>query len=261
MKKFYFVLMFFVLEFGFSQGNSTLSYYVTPRDGDMNKLVNSADVAIPVCNTLRGIIKLEKGECFFEVYGITQDGEATVNYNSALPPPITPCISSSQPIYPLRINLTKPTTFGDVTPVQYLKFTAFNYGVSTIAARFRDEDNNGRKVVSSGLGASFNLGFTRGFAQITPRKITHWFLNGGLFVGLSSTELNSSNVTDSGAWGDVKRTNATFNYGPCLIIGRNNFGLMFTYGFERALGADSERWIYNDKPWFGIGLTSSIGFF
>ena len=303
MKKFYFIMIFFIVGSSFSQSILRLTYYVTPRDegklireqrtivhqptkpivgGETpeqldiihtyNKLASMEDATnsvttstnvIPVCTTLRGFIKLDSsGKCVFEPYGITQDGTATLVYNAAVPPPVVPCISSATPYFKTHINLASPTTFGDVTPVQYLKFTSLNYGVSTLAARFRGEDNNGRKVVSGGLGAGLNISFTRGFAEITPRKITHWYASFGMFGGIATAELNSSNVTNNSTWPSAdKRTNATINYGPCLILGRQNFGILFTYGWERALGADGEKWIYNNKPWFGIGVASSLGFF
>lgn len=262
MKKNYFLLMFFIFTYGFSQGNSTLSYYVTPNDGESDMLVDESGAKITVCNTLRGFIKLEKGKCVFEVYRISRNGSNTTKHNSeVIPAGETKCITAADTYKDLYIDLEPPQKYGDPYYAKYLKFTALNYGVSAIAARFRGDDNNGRKVVSTGLGAAFNIGFSRGYAQITQRKINHWFVNGGAFLGLASVELNSSNVTNSSGWGEVKRTNATVNYGPCLIFARNNLGVVFTYGWERALGADGERWIFNHKPWFGIGVTSSLGFF
>ncbi|MBN8641242.1 MAG: hypothetical protein J0L86_05450 [Flavobacteriales bacterium] len=295
--------MLIIFECSFSQGIFRLTYYVTPNDtGKLvreqknvvpqtrkvppadakqfevdiietyNKIASLEDASapgtinttvIPICNTLRGFIKLDSnGKCVFEPYGITQNRTETLKYNGSLPPPPIQCLTSTTPHYKTYISLPTPATFGSISTVQYLKFTSLNYGVSTLAARFRGDDNNGRKVVSGGLGAGLNITFTRGFAEITPRKITHWYLSAGLFSGLATTELNVSNVDNSFGWPTTdKRTNATINYGPCIILGRQNFGLLFTYGWERALGADGEKWIYNNKPWFGIGVSSSLGFF
>jgi hypothetical protein len=271
MKRNLFVLACFAFVasiYGQNQSVGNLRYYITTNDQDKLRLGKDPSKIVHICNTVRGIVKLgSDGVATFDVFSYVSDDPATINYNNGKAldkqclgtATIIDTAANAKPAF--IINLPKRGTLGASTPYTYLKYTSWNFGVSTIGVRFRGEDNNGKNAVGASVNAAFNGGFTRGFVQISPRKLTHYYLNFGAFAGVASTELNSATVSDANAWGTAKQTNPTVMYGPCLIIGRNNLGLVLTYGWENALGSDHQRWIFNDKPWFGIGIASSLGFY
>jgi hypothetical protein len=46
-----------------------------------------------------------------------------------------------------------------------------------------------------------------------------------------------------------------------LLLGRNNLGLSISAGYEYAIGPYSKGWIYQGRPWVGIGIITSLGMF
>ena len=47
--------------------------------------------------------------------------------------------------------------------------------------------------------------------------------------------------------------------GYTVTIGRNNFGITLSLGFDMALGQNSTTWIYQNRPWLGIGVSTNLG--
>jgi hypothetical protein len=151
--------------------------------------------------------------------------------------------------------------YGDATKVLVLPFKTWTYGLNSIPFRYRGSEKNNANEIPSTVTSSFqlavNFGRTYGLSQITSRGITSWSVTGGLFFGPSSAELKKETVQDPSMW-TTNQTNPTLTYGLNIILARNNFGLVFAYGFDNALGKNSDKWIYDNKPWFGFGVNTSF---
>ncbi|WP_250429254.1 hypothetical protein [Pontibacter ruber] len=52
-----------------------------------------------------------------------------------------------------------------------------------------------------------------------------------------------------------------YSYGVSTVLGRNNFGFTFSFGFDASIGKNSSQWIYHHKPWFGLGVSTGLGMF
>ncbi len=101
-------------------------------------------------------------------------------------------------------------------------------------------------------------GFTTGTAKINHERITHFYFTTSAFVGATSASLKTETVTNPQLL-SIDQNNVAFAYGLNLMAGRNNFGVSFSLGFDVALGKNSSIWIYQNKPWIGIGFSSNLG--
>ena len=53
--------------------------------------------------------------------------------------------------------------------------------------------------------------------------------------------------------------NVALSYGVNAMFGRNNFGISLSLGFDVSVGKNSDLWIYQNKPWLGIGVSTNLG--
>lgn len=173
-------------------------------------------------------------------------------------------------------NIDKPSTLtdrrefiGDPTKVLYVPYSGFTFGVATIPFRLRGSaeiastEKTKTTVTSPKPDIAFTGGWTTGKSVITNRSIINYSVTFGAFVGLTGAEIKDG-VVKSGSelYGTKKtQTNPAFSYGASATLARNNLGLVFALGFDTSLGDYSGDWIYQNKPWFGIGLSANLGIF
>jgi hypothetical protein len=141
-----------------------------------------------------------------------------------------------------------------------LGYSGWVFGASAIAARVRFAFGSTPETGVSGFNFAFFAGRTWGRAYINPRRIIHAGLTVAPFVGVSTTEMRKNVYTDETAWVS-DRTAMTVSYGGNVIISRNQLGLVISYGYESVLGPNSSQWIYNWRPWLGVGVAANLGIF
>ncbi len=171
------------------------------------------------------------------------------------------CISTGTSLKDHRFELDlSRDSIGAPTKALYLPFRGRTWGIGTVPYRMRFPVNSIPVSVTSNLGVVANYGFTWGKALISPRAIVHYSVTAGLFAGLSTADLKKETVTDKAKL-DANITNPAVSYGANVILARNNMGLVFSLGFDNNFGTSSALWVYQNKPWIGIGVNLSLGYF
>ncbi len=200
-------------------------------------------------NKLNGIITLDKGIPVIDFWAIT-DNDFADKPN---------CISRNTELGRFELDLSRKKV-GDPTRYVKVPFTAWTFGVGTTPFRYRPKADSSFSTVSSNLGLSINYGKTWGVSKISPRAITNLSFTVGPFIGLSSVDLKKSTVTNPSSW-KTDRTNVAVSYGINAIVARNNLGFVFSIGFDNNFGQDSDKWSYQNRSWFGLGINTNLGIF
>jgi hypothetical protein len=214
------------------------------KDKNMNKK------NVTLCSEERpGIITLVNGVPVIDFWQI----------KDSLNVQIDTCLSKNTDLGRFEIDLSR-NKVGEPTRYIVIPFRAWSWGVGTNPFRYRPKTNGTFSSVSTSLGVSLNYGKTYGFSKISPRAINNYSITIGPFIGLSSVELKKSTVKSPNTW-ETDRTNVAFSYGLNAILARNNFGLVFSIGFDNSFGENSKEWSHQNMPWFGIGINTSLGIF
>jgi len=209
---------------------------------------------LSLCGVKRkGVISVSGGQILFDVWQITDNLSCGSNG-----------LDSSMSLRQTQIRFTdNRSTLGRPTKVMWVPYRAINLGVNTLPFRYRFAVKTSDTTTVSGIGASsfqlaFNVGYTWGWSAITTRALTNYSITLGAFTGPATTDLKKNVYKDPSKYVS-DQTNATLTYGLNLIVARNNLGLVFALGAERALGVNSNEWIYNRKPFFAFGINTSFG--
>lgn len=212
---------------------------------------NGVKKDISVCGKyLKGIITLDKGIPVIDFWSITNDKNAND----------PTCISNHTELGKFEIDLTPRNKVGDATKYIVVPFRAWTWGIGATPFRYRPKTETSFSTISSSLGVTVNYGRTFGWSKISTRAINNFSITAGSFIGLSSVDLKKSTVKSPTTWA-TDRTNAAFTYGLNAIFARNNFGLVLSVGLDNNFGENSKEWSYQNKPWFGIGINTSLGIF
>lgn len=166
-------------------------------------------------------------------------------------------------LYDNRDSIGKPTK------ALFVPFTALSFGFLTLPFRLRPSerisptDNSTITASTPKPDIAISGGYTWGYGVITNRAIINYSLTLGGFVGLTSAEIKNGVVKSSSAlFGGTKtQTNAALSYGGTITFARNNFGIVLALGLDNSFGDFSQDWIYQNKPWFGVGISANLGFF
>jgi hypothetical protein len=166
----------------------------------------------------------------------------------------------------LRENIRQPMR------VIRLPFTATTWSAGIIAARYRIPKKGTGYPPSFGSATSVGLvgtiQQTWGYSYFNSKTVTHYTVSLGGVVGFSSAEISSSTIKSDPEFKSYKTDvggNKIFLpstiFGAHLLLGRNNLGLSISAGYEYAIGPYSKGWIYQGRPWVGIGIITSLGMF
>ncbi len=161
------------------------------------------------------------------------------------------------------------TTIGQPTRVLKVPFNCLTFGVATIPFRLRGSqtisstEKSKTTVTSPRPDIAFTGGWTVGKSTITSRSIINYSSTFGAFLGLSSAEIKSGAVSSTSVlYGTSKsQNNPALSYGASITLARNNLGLVLALGFDNSFGEFSNDWIYQNKPWLGVGLSANLGLF
>lgn len=170
------------------------------------------------------------------------------------------CISNNTSPGQFEIDVKKKKV-GDPKVVVKLPFHAWNWNISLIPYRIRFPQNGDpvyAEASADALAVSVMYGYTLGYAKITHESINHYYLTIGPFAGLTSADLNGNTVTNVSLLAK-DQSNLAISYGLSTMLGRNNFGFSFSFGFDASMGKSSYLWIYQNKPWVGVGVSTNLG--
>jgi hypothetical protein len=172
------------------------------------------------------------------------------------------CISNNTSLGRFEIDVKK-RKIGEPTSTAKIPFRAFNWNASLTLYKIRFAQNGNPVYAVSdpaSMLVSIVYGYTFGYSKINHESITNYYMTIGPHLGLTSANLNSETVTNPLLL-SKDQSNVAFSYGLCVMFGRNNFGFTLTYGYDVSVGQNSSLWIYQNKPWFGIGVSSNFGVF
>lgn len=172
------------------------------------------------------------------------------------------CISNNTPLGRFEIDVRK-RRIGEPHRWARIPFRAINWNASLTLYKVRFAQSSHPVYAVSdpaSMLVSVVYGYTFGSTKINHESITHYYATLGPFVGITSASINSDTVTDPLLLSS-EQSNVAFAYGVCAVLGRNNFGFSISLGFDVSIGKNSSLWIYQNKPWLGIGVSTSLGMF
>ncbi|WP_430405247.1 hypothetical protein [Fluviicola sp.] len=160
-------------------------------------------------------------------------------------------------------SFTPKTNLGVINKYIKVGFRSWNLSAGISALRYRPKQDSASASTSSLSLISFNYGRTWGFSKISTKRTTSYSITASVFSGLSAAELSEKSAKRPAWWKkseSVSRTNPAISYGISAILSRNNFGLVFSLGWDCNFGPNSKEWAYQNKPWLGLGINASLGF-
>lgn len=146
-------------------------------------------------------------------------------------------------------------------------FSEFSISALTVPIkyRFKDREQNLSEDFTTGFNVNLFFGKAWGRTKFLHRKkvglktFTEKFTFGAL-IGASTVELNINNTSlDATPLPKESKINKglfSFGFGGVYTYDKINFGLF--YGWDYAIGDDSEKWNYNKEPWLGFGIGYEI---
>jgi len=213
-------------------------------------LMNKDTIPIRICSPqLEGIISMVSGVPTIDFFTIID----TAHISSP------DCISRNTKLGSFILNLRR-TTLGDSTRVIRVPFRTRSWSIATVPFRYRFKSDSAFSTVTSNLSVSFSYGWATGYSTITHRGMNNYSVTLGPFIGFSSADLKRSTVKKPASWA-ADRTNIALSYRGSVTLARNNFGLVLSFGLDHAFGKNSKQWSYQDKPWIGLGVNTSLGLF
>jgi hypothetical protein len=172
------------------------------------------------------------------------------------------CISNSTPLGHFEVDVQK-RKIGDPTTYARIPFRAINWNASLTLYKIRSAQHDTPVTAVSdpaSMLVSVMYGYTLGYAKISHEALTHFYTTVGPFAGITSASLTSETVTNATLL-SKDQNNVAYSYGISAVFGRNNFGFSLSLGFDASIGKNSSLWIYQHKPWVGIGVSTGLGMF
>jgi hypothetical protein len=166
------------------------------------------------------------------------------------------CISNNTKLGKFEIDVKK-RKIGNPNIIAKIPFRAINWGISVTPYRVRFAQDSIPFSTDSKIELAFLYGYTVGYAQINHEAITHYYFTSSLFLGATTAKLTKASVTEPQR---LKKEQNSFaaSYGVNMMFGRNNFGVSLCLGFDTAFGQNSTLWIYQNKPWIGLGVSTNL---
>ncbi|MBK6625984.1 MAG: hypothetical protein IPJ87_00980 [Flavobacteriales bacterium] len=130
-------------------------------------------------------------------------------------------------------------------------FRGWHFGSMTIPLRLRPATLSLAPSLVKDPSIALFYGHTRGYGLVTHRAITNYSITAAPFIGLTVAELKTSTVVQN---------SPAIMLGGGFVLARNNLGIMLTVGMDQAVGNHTDKWIYQGKPWFGLGVSASLGY-
>jgi hypothetical protein len=245
----------FVLQRKYSTKDTVLLQKVI--NNDTIRSINIVDVSnkqiMTISEPLKCVISLDKTTPTLDIWQITKN-PAIVNDNT-----INASTNLNASTFVLIENRK---TIGDPTRPIVIPFYAWTWSIGTTPIRYRFKTDSSSASVSSSLGLSISYGYTFGKTTFTSRSAVHKSITIAPFLGIATAELKKETVKTPKIWDANKtytQTNLALSYGISGTVARNNLGLVFSLGFDQALGDRAQEWSYQNKLWLGVGINVSLG--
>lgn len=137
---------------------------------------------------------------------------------------------------------------------------SFDLDFLTFPIKFRPATGGVPAQLNSNVNGALYLGFRTDRFKInydfTPvhfyhRSVFHLGFSVGAFAGIGNSYISSSFVSQNSP---SEYDALVFSKGVAAIIGINRFTMGLTLGFDQLLDENKTVWIYQNKPWLGIGF-------
>ncbi len=156
-----------------------------------------------------------------------------------------------------KLFLLPKSSFIDGAEIKYVvPKHSFTFGAVTvpIKLRFGSKDDNGNRKRYFDFTSDVNIGLSAGY-KLRPNRNDNFAINflGG--VSITSVEVDEQ-TTDSFVSTNTKA--AAFTPNLSIVFEAKNFQIGIFSGIDFLSGELSDNWIYQNKPWLGIGLGYGI---
>lgn len=143
--------------------------------------------------------------------------------------------------------------FESKTEILYDRFRGFKYGAYSVPIRIRNSNANFEFDSNLSLGANI-------ISRWGLRKYEHFYVDFSLGISLTKVNLNEDNSNlgmEGTKFEDIKTLSPaalTVSIGTLFNLAENvNTGIYYGWDFISSSDQKAE-WIYNKKPWLGIGI-------
>jgi hypothetical protein len=161
----------------------------------------------------------------------------------------------------IEIDLARDSVGGSSSRVK-IPFRAFLVSFNTVPLRLRlvSRDSRNPTPATTNLNFAVNVGGVRGNSYFSPRSVNHYGYALSVFMGATTVSLDQGAYFHPSAY-DTDRTNLGISGGVSFTLIRNNVGLVAALGIDHCTGPNRGEWLYQDRPWLGIGISTGLGFF
>jgi hypothetical protein len=161
----------------------------------------------------------------------------------------------------IEIDLARDSVGGASSRVK-IPFRAFLVSFNTVPLRLRlaSRDSRNPTPATTNLNFAVNVGGVRGNSYFSPRSVNHYGYALSVFMGATTVSLDRGAYLHPGVY-DTDRTNLGISGGVSFTLIRNNVGLVAALGIDHCTGPNRGEWLYQDRPWLGIGISTGLGFF
>ncbi len=98
---------------------------------------------------------------------------------------------------------------------------------------------------------SYRLKYITNPLGISERKVAHFGYSVGLFSGIGNTFMSPTNTNNLML---QEYDGIVWVRGMSIIIGMNSFTVGLAVGYDTLLDKNSNIWIYQNRPWIGLGF-------
>jgi hypothetical protein len=141
-------------------------------------------------------------------------------------------------------------------------FSKYSYDIDfiTIPLKYRFGTAGVPQQLNANINGAIYLGYRtdRYVVRYQPnalgqavKRITHYGFSFGICTGIGNTDMNATNTANLLA---KEYDGLVWNKGLTGIIAIDNFTIGLVFGFDNLLDKNHTIWIYENKPWIGLGF-------
>jgi hypothetical protein len=162
-----------------------------------------------------------------------------------------------------ELSSSQKASIGSIRPGGYLYNTTFvktsaDADLSTVLLKYRPQSENVEPQLSANVNGIFYLGFRKDYFRLTSHVspagsrntfIRHLGFDFGPFAGIGITPVNPTTTMFRSV---QEYDGIVFQKGFAVFGTFENMSVGFSVGFDNLLDKNSNIWVFNNKPWFGI---------
>lgn len=160
----------------------------------------------------------------------------------------------------IEVDLTRDSV-GGTTCRAKIPFRAFLVSFNTVPLRLRlvSRDTRNPTPATTNLNFAVNVGGVRGNSYFSTRSVNHYGYALSVFLGATTVTLDQGAYLHKSVY-DTDRTNLGISAGLSFTLIRNNVGMVAALGIDHCTGHNRGEWLYQNRPWLGIGISTGLGF-